>query len=91
MDKLLGFCCRADGANLAYALHLTKKIIYRCNYGMSEQFAKYLFDDTIIDLCYCCITTIKQSSDDTTKVGIDRVRALEVLRAVVWLHDKRYS
>ena len=91
MDKLLGYCCRADGANLPYALHLVKKIIYRCNYGMGEQFEKYLFDDVIQDLCYCCITTIKQSSDGGTGAGIDRVRALEVLRAVVWLHDKRYS
>ena len=91
MDKLLSYCCRADGANLPYALHLVKKIIYRCNYGMGEQFEKYLFDDVIQDLCYCCITTIKQSSDGGAGAGIDRVRALEVLRAVVWLHDKRYS
>ena len=61
MNILLGICCKAEGANLAYALHLLKKILYRCNYGMLAECEALLFGEKVEDLCYCCIATIKQS------------------------------
>ena len=59
MDKLLRICCRADGHNLAQALHLLKKIIYRCHYGMLRRFEEYLFDQKLQDIIYCCVMTVK--------------------------------